>query len=155
MKTRFSTIDVTAAVNDLKFMEGFRIVNVYDVDHKTYIIKMSSGPNKFFILFESGIRIHRAYHECEKASFPSNFSIKLRKHLNNRRLTKVNQVAMDRIVDLQIDEGERCVHVIVELYDKGNIVLTDSSYIILNILRQRADKDKDVKFSVNQSCVKT
>ncbi|EYC23717.1 hypothetical protein Y032_0015g2800 [Ancylostoma ceylanicum] len=150
MKTRFSTIDVTAAVHDLRSMQGFRIMNVYDINHKTYIMKLSFGPDKFFILFESGIRIHRAYHHYEKSPFPSSFSIKLRKHLNNRRLTRITQLGMDRIVDMQIDEGDRCVHVIVELYDKGNIVLTDSSYTILNVLRPRTDKNKDVKFSVNQ-----
>ncbi|KIH58981.1 hypothetical protein ANCDUO_10806 [Ancylostoma duodenale] len=85
MKTRFSTIDVTAAVHDLRSMQGFRIMNVYDINHKTYIMKLSFGPDKFFILFESGIRIHRAYHNYEKSPFPSSFSIKLRKHLNNRR----------------------------------------------------------------------
>ncbi|PIO70120.1 hypothetical protein TELCIR_08035 [Teladorsagia circumcincta] len=57
---------------------------------------------------------------------------------------------MDRIVDLQIDDGDRAVHVIVELYDRGNIVLTDSSYIILNILRPRTDKDNDVRLVVRE-----
>uniref|UniRef100_A0A0K0DK33 NFACT-R_1 domain-containing protein n=1 Tax=Angiostrongylus cantonensis TaxID=6313 RepID=A0A0K0DK33_ANGCA len=148
MKSRFTTIDVSAAVNDLKILEGARIINVYDINHKTYIMKLSSAKEKFLLLFESGIRIHRAYHDYQKSSFPSNFSVKLRKHLNNRRL--VSQLGMDRIVDMQVDEGERCFHVIVELYDRGNIVLTDSSYTILNILRPRSEKDTDVRLVVKE-----
>ncbi|VDM64082.1 unnamed protein product [Angiostrongylus costaricensis] len=148
MKSRFTIIDVSAAVNDVKSLEGARIINVYDINHKTYIMKLSSAKEKFLLLFESGIRIHRAYHDYQKSSFPSNFSVKLRKHLNNRRL--VSQLGMDRIVDLQVDEGERCFHVIVELYDRGNIVLTDSSYTILNILRPRSEKDTDVRLVVKE-----
>ncbi|PIO53643.1 hypothetical protein TELCIR_25015, partial [Teladorsagia circumcincta] len=65
-------------------------------------------------------------------------------------LCRVSQLGMDRVVDLQIDDGDRAVHVIVELYDRGNIVLTDSSYIILNILRPRTDKDNDVRLVVRE-----
>ncbi|KAK6051558.1 hypothetical protein COOONC_10938 [Cooperia oncophora] len=150
MKSRFTTLDVSAAVNDLKILEGMRIVNVYDINHKTYIMKLSRATEKALVLFESGIRIHRGFHDYQKAAFPSSFSQKLRKHLNNHRLSKVSQLGLDRIVDLQIDDGDRAVHVIVELYDRGNIVLTDASYVILNILRPRTDKDTDVRLVVRE-----
>ncbi|KAK5972460.1 Nuclear export mediator factor NEMF [Trichostrongylus colubriformis] len=150
MKSRFTALDVSAAVRDLKSLEGMRIQNVYDINHKTYIMKLSQGTEKAIILFESGIRIHRAYHDYQKAPFPSSFSQKLRKHLNNHRLTKISQLGADRVVDLQIDDDDRAVHVIVELYDRGNIVLTDSSYTILNILRPRTDKDNDVRLVVRE-----
>uniref|UniRef100_A0A915DXK9 Uncharacterized protein n=1 Tax=Ditylenchus dipsaci TaxID=166011 RepID=A0A915DXK9_9BILA len=80
--------------------------------------------------------------------FPSGFSMKFRKHINQKRLTGVSQVGMDRIIDLEFGEEDRCCHVIVELYDRGNVVLTDNNYIILNILRPRTDADTDVKFSI-------
>lgn len=57
---------------------------------------------------------------------------------------------MDRIIDLQFGDEERICHVIVELYDRGNIILTDHEYIILNILRPRTDTDNDVRFSVKE-----
>lgn len=60
------------------------------------------------------------------------------------------QVGVDRIIDLQFGDAERSCHVIVELYDRGNVVLTDHDYMILNILRPRTDKDKDVRFSVRE-----
>ncbi|KAJ1369176.1 hypothetical protein KIN20_030581 [Parelaphostrongylus tenuis] len=151
MKSRFTTIDVTAAVNDLSKFEGARIINIYDVNHKTYIMKVSSGKEKASILFESGIRIHRAYHDYQKASFPSSFSMKMRKHLNNRRIFKITQLGMDRVVDIQVDEGERAFHLIIELYDRGNIVLTGASYIIMNILRPRSDEDTSVRLVVGES----
>jgi predicted ribosome quality control (RQC) complex YloA/Tae2 family protein len=47
-------------------------------------------------------------------------------------------------------DDEYACHVIVELYDRGNIVLTDSEYKILNVLRPRTDKETDVRFSVRE-----
>lgn len=45
-------------------------------------------------------------------------SLKLRKHLKNRRLESISQLGTDRIVDLQFGSGEAAYHVILELYDR-------------------------------------
>ena len=50
--------------------------------------------------------------------------MKLRKHLRNRRLESIRMLGMDRIVDLCFGSGEAAYHVIAEIYDRGNIVLT-------------------------------
>jgi predicted ribosome quality control (RQC) complex YloA/Tae2 family protein len=39
---------------------------------------------------------------------------------------------------------------IVELYDRGNILLTDYEYTIISVLRPRTDQDSDVKFTVRE-----
>jgi len=70
----------------------------------------------------------------------SNISLlQLRKHLNNKRLEKVAQLGFDRIVDFQFGSGEASYHVILELYDRGNIILTDYNWIILNVLRPHTE----------------
>jgi len=68
----------------------------------------------------------------------------LRKHLNNKRLEAATQVGQDRVIDLQFGTGEVAYHVIIELYDRGNIVLTDHEFVIMNILRPRTEGE-DVK----------
>ncbi|KAH9642261.1 hypothetical protein HF086_009625 [Spodoptera exigua] len=65
-----------------------------------------------------------------------------RKHLKNKRLEKLSQLGIDRIVDLQFGSGEAAYHVILELYDRGNIVLTDHEWTILNVLRPHVEGDK-------------
>lgn len=52
-----------------------------------------------------------------------------------------SQVGQDRIVNLQFGTGEAAYHVIIELYDRGNVVLTDFEYVILNILRPRTESE--------------
>lgn len=97
------------------------------------------------------MRLHKTSFEWPKAQFPSSFSMKLRKHIKQKRLTKVEQLGVDRVVDLQFGTDDRASHVIVELYDRGNILLTDHQYVILNVLRPRTDKNTDVRFSVRET----
>ena len=59
--------------------------------------------------------------------------------MRNKRLEGVEQLGVDRVVDLTFGSGDLTHHLIVELYDKGNIVLTDHEYVILNVLRPRKE----------------
>jgi len=151
MKSRFSTIDIAVIVEELKRYVGMRVVNVYDIDNKTYLIRVGKPDEKDVILIESGIRIHSTEFDWPKNPAPSGFSMKLRKHLKNRRFESIRQIGIDRIIDLQFGSGEAAYHVIVELYDRGNIVLTDFEYTILNILRPRTDNEQDVRFAVRET----
>ncbi|KAH3859417.1 ribosome quality control complex subunit NEMF-like [Dreissena polymorpha] len=150
MKSRFSTIDITAVVRELLRFVSMRVMNVYDVDNKTYLIRLGRPDDKAVILMESGIRLHSTEFEWPKNPAPSGFSMKLRKHLKGKRLESIEQLGVDRIVDMTFGSGEVAHHVILELYDRGNIVLTDHTYTILNILRPRTDESQDVKFAVRE-----
>lgn len=66
----------------------------------------------------------------------------MRKHLKNKRLESLTQIGVDRMIDLQFGSGEAAYHIILELYDRGNIVLTDYEMTILNILRPHTEGDK-------------
>lgn len=48
-------------------------------------------------------------------------------------------MGLDRIVQFQFGTGEAAYHVILELYDRGNIILCDYEMTILNILRPRVE----------------
>ncbi|OPJ90038.1 nuclear export mediator factor NEMF [Patagioenas fasciata monilis] len=151
MKSRFSTIDIRAVLAELRHsLLGMRVNNVYDVDNKTYLIRLQKPDCKATLLLESGIRIHTTEFEWPKNMIPSSFAMKCRKHLKTRRLVSVKQLGIDRIVDFQFGSDEAAYHLIVELYDRGNIVLTDHEYIILNILRFRTDEADDVRFAVRE-----
>ncbi len=67
-KTRFTSLDVTAMVNNLKkrlvgtrfqttpyFFSNFRVNNIYDLNNKTYVFKLTRSEQKDFLLLESGI----------------------------------------------------------------------------------------------------
>lgn len=55
------------------------------------------------------------------------------------------------MVDCQFGSGEAAYHLILEMYDKGNLVLTDWEFRILNILRPRVAGEE--KFLVRQNLI--
>ncbi len=61
-------------------------------------------------------------YQKEKSNTPSNFTLKLRKHLRARRLEDVRQLGVDRIVDFQFGSGEAAYHLILELYSQVTVV---------------------------------
>lgn len=73
----------------------------------------------------------------------------MRKHLKNKRLEKLTQLGTDRIIDLQFGTSEAAYHVILELYDRGNIILTDYELTILYVLRPHTEGE-EVRFAVKE-----
>ncbi|KAI4804857.1 hypothetical protein KUCAC02_026469 [Chaenocephalus aceratus] len=154
MKTRFTTMDIRAVIAEINAKYVICVIainNVYDIDNKTYLIRLQKPDFKAIILIESGTRIHSTDFEWPKNMMPSGFAMKCRKHLRSRRLTQVKQLGIDRIVDLQFGSDEAAYHLIIELYDRGNVILADHEYTILNLLRFRtAEAEEDVKIAVRE-----
>lgn len=71
-----------------------------------------------------------------------NTMLQMRKHLKNKRLESLTQVGTDRIIDMQFGSGEAAYHIILEVYDRGNIILTDYEMTILYVLRPHTEGDK-------------
>ncbi|KAA3675359.1 uncharacterized protein DEA37_0010787 [Paragonimus westermani] len=151
MKLVFSTLDVITVVEELqKHVVGSRVNNIYDVNNKTYLLKFARNEEKLVVLIESGARIHLTEFEWVKNVMPSGFAMKLRKHIRNRKVAHINQLGMDRIVDIQFGFDESAFHLITELYDRGNMLLTDHSYTILHLLRPRTDTNQDVRYAAHE-----
>ncbi|KAL5541466.1 hypothetical protein UlMin_009176 [Ulmus minor] len=147
-----NTADVAAEVKCLRKLIGMRCSNVYDLSPKTYMFKLmySSGvtesgeSEKAFLLMESGVRLHTTAYVRDKSNTPSGFTLKLRKHIRTRRLEDVRQLGYDRIILFQFGLGANAYYVILELYAQGNIILADSEFTVLTLLRSHRDDDKGV-----------
>lgn len=152
VKSRMTVVDVRAMVHQVRqSVLGYRMANVYDVNNKTYLLKMSSpGTDKVILVIESGVRFHTTRFERSKSQMPSGFSMKLRKHLRTRRLNDVRQLGLDRVLDLTFGANKTAHHIIVEYYASGNIILTDSEYTILALLRPYT-LDDSVRVAVRET----
>ena len=157
VKARFATADVSAEVACLKRkVIGYRITNVYDITPKVYMFKLhksGAGENeetdKQMLILESGTRFHLSKYTRDKSNTPSNFCLKLRKHIRSKRIEQVQQVGVDRIVDFTIGSGPARHHLILELYSQGNIILTDADYKVLTLLRSHRDDEKEFAIMAN------
>lgn len=145
-----NTADVAAEVKCLRHLIGMRCSNVYDLSPKTYVFKLMSSSGvtesgeseKVLLLMESGVRLHTTVYMRDKSSTPSGFTLKLRKHIRTRRLEDVRQLGYDRIILFQFGLGANAHYVILELYAQGNILLTDTEFTVLTLLRSHRDDNK-------------
>ncbi|KAK3140016.1 hypothetical protein QOZ80_5AG0394140 [Eleusine coracana subsp. coracana] len=150
VKARMTTADVAAEVKCLRRLIGMRLANVYDITPKTYLFKLvnSSGitesgeSEKVLLLMESGARFHTTQYVRDKSTTPSGFTLKLRKHIRNKRLEDVHMLGYDRIILFQFGLGSNAHYIILELYAQGNILLTDSEYTVMTLLRSHRDDNK-------------
>ena len=67
--------------------------------------------------------------------------MKLRKHLRTKKLNNIEQLGIDRVINLTFGKGEACYHLLIELYASGNVILTDHEYTILSLLRSHKFED--------------
>lgn len=119
IKSRFSTPDVQAMTRDLRSLNllGQKLANIYDINDKVYLFKFAipGVTEKVVLLMETGIRFHTTKYAREKNELPSPFSMKLRRHLRNKRLTDIKQLGNDRVVDFKFGSGDTTNHIILEL----------------------------------------
>jgi len=152
MKNRFTALDVAAAVSNMKaHAVGMRASNIYGINGKTYMIKLhAANQDKRFLLLESGIRVHSTKYMRDKPKIPSVFTLKLRKHIRNKRLEDVRQLGLDRVIDFTFGQEAAAYHLIIELHSKGNVLLTDHEYNIITLLRTYKYKDTGVLIATRE-----
>ena len=78
VKMRMTAADVAAQVACLQRLVGFRLANVYDLDAKTFVLKLSKSggatatgeSEKALLLIESGVRIHTTAYGTASCAAP-------------------------------------------------------------------------------------
>ena len=137
MKLTYNTHDIYTMVTELTNWSSYRVLNIYDIDSKTICIKFNSDKSeKKYLVIESGTKFYTINNFSSIKDFPSSFCLKLRKHINNKRLESIEQVNLDRVIDLRFGSGDQSFHIIGEFYASGNIIFTDYQYKILNLIHQ-------------------
>lgn len=153
MKQRITSEDITCLVPALNHLfDGSYLVQVYDgcvEGTKTIILKLRNkvdGKNvTYYLLLESGIRVHTIDNFTSIRKMPSGCVGKLRKEFGDKRLFPIKQIGTDRSLDFTFSNEK---HLIVEFYDRGNFIITDNDYKIIYI--SRPYQLNDYKIEVNQ-----
>lgn len=149
MKIKFTNLDIFTEVKNLQKFLDYRLINIFELSSKIFILKLTNKIEKVFIKLVSGFRFHTIDDkpvDCKQ--MPNTFVQKMRKHMNNKRLIAITQYGLDRIVDFQFGENEYAYHIILEIYSTGNVILTDHEYKILSL--QRRYKSDELDISVGQ-----
>ncbi len=129
-----SSFDIKACVNELQELIGGKVEKVYHYPPNEIRIKLYAKGRRDLVI-EAGKRIHLTKFPRESPKFPSAFAMLLRKHLEGARIEKIEQYDFDRIVLIHFRRGDEKKILIAELFQKGNIILTDGNLRVIMPLR--------------------
>jgi predicted ribosome quality control (RQC) complex YloA/Tae2 family protein len=140
-----SSIDVKAMTSELQQKLPLWIDKVYQFDIRTLAIRLN-GENKAKnqLIIEAGRRAHLARDLPEPPKNPPHFAMLLRKHLSGGKVLSIRQHGLERILIFDIGKGVSTYHLIIELFDNGNVILADDNMTIIKPLWHHRFKERDV-----------
>ncbi|GKZ29324.1 hypothetical protein AbraIFM66950_004296 [Aspergillus brasiliensis] len=113
---------------------NLRVSNIYDLSSRIFLFKVAKPDHRKQLVVDSGFRCHVTQYSRATASAPTPFVTRMRKFLKSRRITSIEQIGTDRIIDFSFSDG--MYHMFLEFFAGGNIIVTDREYNILALFRQ-------------------
>ncbi len=145
MKTAMSNIDIRVIMPELKeTVEGAFIKNIYQYGD-IFVLKLyqpSGGTSQ--LLIQLGQRIHFTEYRRVAPRVPPKFASVLRKYLRDNKVYSIRQHELDRIVVIEVGDGESSYKLVAELFGNGNLLLLDPEDTIFVAKHYRRMKDRDV-----------
>ncbi|MFA4823760.1 MAG: ribosome rescue protein RqcH [Methanoregula sp.] len=140
-----SGIDVKAMTSELCEKLPLWIDKVYQFDSRTLGIRLN-GENKArnLLLIESGRRTHLVKEFPAPPKNPPQYAMLLRKYLSGGKVLAIHQHGLERILIFDIGKGTTVYRLIIELFDEGNVILTNEEYSIVKPLRHHRFKEREI-----------
>ncbi len=142
---QFSALDYFCLLKELQVLINARIDQIYHPSKKELIIQFYVPTKGKKILKIIPGKIIYLIKSKEKYGEPSSFCLFLRKYLANARVREVKQLGFERIISFTLETKKEKYQLIIELFDKGNIILLDEENKIINCLEQQKWKDREIK----------
>ena len=121
------------------------IDKVYQFDSRTLAIRLNGEEHaKYQFLVEAGRRAHLVKNSPAPPKNPPQFAMFLRKYISGGKVLAIRQHGLERILIFDIGKGKLTYRLIIELFDEGNVILTDESYRIIKPLRHHRFRDRDI-----------
>ncbi len=131
------TIEISVLVSELRDFIGYYIDKFYELDKGKFRFRISKRNSKIDLVCVLGQRFS-ATRYIETVYSPTNFTIAVRKRITGFKIDSINQLNGDRIISLNLSKGEETIVIIIEMFGKGNLILTDNSFKIdLTYLRHK------------------
>lgn len=135
MKQNLTGHDLRVLTSEFQYLIGARLNKVYDISNRSICLKLTTKELcKKYLIIDSGSKIYTISEFSYIRGFPTSFCSKLRKHLNNKRIERFEQIRGDRVLLIEFGINNQCYRLIIELYSSGNILLVDNDYKVLTLL---------------------
>jgi len=144
-KKSISSLELAALVKELQFIVKGKISQIYHQEKKELFLQLHArGEGKQLLKIIPGKYLCLSNEKGDAPLRPTGFCMQLRKYLSNAFIKAIEQKKSERIVVFEL-EKQGDYFLIIELFSKGNIVLTDKDYKIIGSLERQIWKDRAVK----------
>jgi predicted ribosome quality control (RQC) complex YloA/Tae2 family protein len=140
-----SGIDLVAVTAELRRHLPLWVHKVYQGEDRIAAIRLNSKEReKRTVLIEPGRRVHLVPEVPAFPLIPPAFAMLLRKYLAGGRVLDIRQRGLQRTIIFDVQKADQVYHLILEVFDVGNIILCTEDYTIIQPLTRQKFKDRDV-----------
>lgn len=140
-----SGLDLITVTEEISQLLPLWVHKVYLDENRLCVIRLNSKEQgKFNLLIEPGRRLHLVPVLPEMPQIPPAFAMYLRKYVNGGRITGIRQQGLQRTIIIDIRKSEQLFHLIVEVFDEGNVILCGEDLTILQPLTRQRFKDRAI-----------
>lgn len=135
-------------------LKGSSIKKIYNISNNEFVIKFHTKKN-LYINVGNECRINITTKEFTYPEKPANFTMLLRKYLNNFKVCSIENYKKDRIIKFHLDgldeiKDHTARFLYIELFGRySNIILTDSNNVIINALKLVNNDNRTVLANYN------
>ncbi|VVB81367.1 Uncharacterised protein [uncultured archaeon] len=142
MKTELNFLELHYLVEELQSCIGARVDNIYAPEGLLMQLHKSGTGKLFLLITDKAIWLAK---EKTSAESVSGLCSLLRRHLEGKKLTKLEQIGSERIVCFTFQTQKETFYLFAELFSNGNVILTDENKKILAAKEERAWKDREIR----------
>ncbi|MBE6495566.1 MAG: fibronectin-binding domain-containing protein [Methanobrevibacter thaueri] len=140
-----SNVDIYTVSNELNnLLSGARVDKSFQPTKDIVVMRFHvPGTGRVDLVMQCGSRIHTSQYPLENPTTPPTFPMLLRKRIKGAHVESIKQHNFDRVVEIRVKK-DKYYTVIVELFDKGNIILLDDENNIILPLKRKHWSTRDI-----------
>ncbi|MFC1690559.1 NFACT family protein [Nanoarchaeota archaeon] len=144
MKEELSSLELKYIVEEMQPLLDGKIDKVFQPDKKELLLQIhKTGLGKKFIRITPKF-IYLASSKIEVPLKPPGFCSYLRKKLGNARIREIQQKDFERIVIVVLETKDLKYNLVIELFNKGNVILCDENFLILSPMELQRWENRDI-----------
>jgi predicted ribosome quality control (RQC) complex YloA/Tae2 family protein len=144
-RSSLTGIEIKAVVDYLSQITGSYLKNFYHVgEFFTMSFSQGIGSRKELIILP-GKSIFLTDRRIEKPEVPSKLAMAVRRRIKGSRLIEVSQIGMERVVSLLFSSEKGKFSVNIEVFGRGNLVLTNENGVIELASSYRKFRDREIE----------
>ena len=140
-----SNVDIFTISDELNnLLTGARVDKSFQPTKDIVVMRFHvAGTGRVDLLMQCGSRIHTSKYPLENPTNPPTFPMLLRKRVKGAHVVSVTQHNFDRVVEIKVKK-DKYYTIVVELFDKGNIILLDEDNNIILPLKRKHWSTRDI-----------